>query len=164
MRLAEELHIGKPLERGQELALSVLLTREHLIRLMDARVFRPMGLTDSQFNVLRILKGGPEGGCTIGEIRRRVISRSADVPRLVDRMVTAGLVARKAHPSDRRSCHVVLTVEGENCLVLASQMHDALLRELEGLLPKKELGQLLGLLERLRDLTRTMSSDLEEDR
>ena len=46
--------------------------------------------------MLRILKGGPEDGYLIREIRRRMISRSADVPRLVERMVKAGLVQRLA--------------------------------------------------------------------
>jgi DNA-binding MarR family transcriptional regulator len=151
MRITEELHISKPLEPGHELALSVLLTREHLTRLLDERVFKSAGLTDQQFNVLRILKGGPAEGYTIGEIRRRVIYRNADVPRLVDRLMGLGLVARQTNPSDRRSCHVRLTPEGEACQAELSPAHASLLKELEALLSPAELGQLLELLERLRE-------------
>lgn len=156
MRLTEELHIRKPLEPGHELALSVLLTREHLTRLLDERVFRPAGLTDSQFNVLRILQGGPAEGTTIGEIRRRIISRSADVPRLVDRLVSLGLVARRPNQKDRRSCHVLLTKAGEACQASLSPVHASVLRELETLLPAPERALLLDLLERLRDGIRTL--------
>lgn len=151
MRLVEELHIGKPLEPGHELALSVLLTREHLTRLLDERVFKPAGLTDQQFNVLRILKGGPAEGYTIGEIRRRVISRSADVPRLVDRLAGIGLVARQTNPRDRRSCHVMLTAAGETSQAQVAPAHAAFLRSLEGLLPAGDRVLLVALLDRLRE-------------
>jgi len=161
MRLTEELHISKPLEPGHELALAVLLTREHLTRLMDERVFKPAGLTDQQFNVLRILKGGPVEGYTIGEIRRRVIYRSADVPRLVDRLMGLGFVARQTNPNDRRSCHVLLTQEGEACQAELSPVHGALLKELETLLSSAERCQLLDLLERLRDGIRAAAGGAE---
>ena len=151
MGIEAELHIGKPLDPGHELALSVLLTREHLTRLLDERVFKPAGLTDQQFNVLRILKGGPVEGYTIGEIRRRVISRSADVPRLVDRLVGIGLVARQANPRDRRSCHVVLTPAGEASQAQVAPAHTAFLQELEALLPAEERRLLVALLDRLRE-------------
>lgn len=151
MGIEAELNIGNPLDPGHELALSVLLTREHLTRLLDERVFKPAGLTDQQFNVLRILKGGPAEGYTIGEIRRRVISRSADVPRLVDRLVGIGLVARQTNPRDRRSCHVVLTPAGEASQAEVSPAHAAFLRELEGLLSAEDRVLLVALLDRLRD-------------
>lgn len=163
MRITEELHIGKPLEKGHELALSILLTREHLTRLMDERVFKPAGLTDQQFNVLRILKGGPPEGYTIGEIRRRVIYRSADVPRLVDRLMGMGLVARQTNLKDRRSCHVLLTPEGDVCQAQLSPVHGSLLRELESLLPPPELDRLLGLLEQIRNGIRAKSGAQEAE-
>lgn len=163
MRLTEELHISKALEPGHELALSVLLTREHLTRLLDERVFKPSGLTDQQFNVLRILKGGPAEGYTIGEIRRRVIYRNADVPRLVDRLMGLGLVARQTNPSDRRSCHVLLTPEGEAFQAGLSPVHAALLRELETILSAAERAQLLELLERLRDGIRASAGGTEAE-
>lgn len=158
MRVAEELHIGKPLDPGHELALSVLLTREQLSRVLDERVFRPAGITDQQFNVLRILKGGPAGGYAIGEIRRRVIARNADVPRLVDRLMKMGLVRRLQNPKDRRSCHVLLTLEGDACQAGVSITHAALLRDMESLLPEEDQVQLLKLLEGFRDGLRGMGS------
>ena len=150
MRVAEELHIGKPLEPGHELVLSILLTREHLSRVMDERVFKPAGITDQQFNVLRILKGGPVEGYTIGEIRHRVISRNADAPRLVDRLLKLGLVRRLQSAKDRRSCHVLLTAEGDACQARISAVHGALLREMEAFLPAASQAQLLTMLDNFR--------------
>lgn len=162
MRIAEELHIGKPLEPGHELILSILMAREHLGRAMDERIFKPSGITDQQFNVLRILKGGPVEGYAIGELRRRVIARNADVPRLVDRLAKLGLVKRHQNPRDRRCCHVRITPEGDACQARVSTHHALLLREVDLLLPEKDRTRFLGMLEVLRDGLRKMSAPPEE--
>ena len=151
MQLRDELHITKPMEPGQELLLSLLLSREHAGRLSEKRLFLPAGITDQQFNVLRILKGGPPEGYLIREIRARMISRSADVPRLVDRMVKAGLVARCEDPTDRRGCLVRLTEQGMALEASLAPLHTDLCREVEGILQEADYKVLLGLLQQLRD-------------
>jgi len=151
MQLREELLIGKTLEPGQELLLSILLCREYVTRITDERLFKPAGITDQQFNVLRILKGGPEEGYLIREIRRRIISRNADVPRLVDRMVKAGFVCRREDPSDRRGCLVKLTPEGRALEAKLAPLHTALCKEMDGLLEPGETGTLLELHQKLRE-------------
>src|SRR5512145_2236357 len=98
MDLRDELLIGKPLDAGQEALLAVMLTREYVGRLFDEMLFKPECITDQQYNVVRILKGGPPEGYLIREIRRRMVVRSADVPRLVDRMVAQGLVEKYEDP------------------------------------------------------------------
>ena len=151
MSLRDELHISKPMEPGQEIMLAVLLTREYLGRLSDERLFKPAQITDQQFNVLRILKGGPEHGYLIREIRRRMIARSADVPRLVERMAKAGLVRREEDPADRRGCLVRLTPAGEALEARLAPLHSALCQEVAALLEDWESKALLGLLQQLRD-------------
>ena len=151
MQLREELHINKALEPGQELLLAVLLSREYAARLSEERLFRPARITDQQFNVLRILKGGPAGGYLIREIRERMIARSADVPRLVERMVRAGLVSRQEDPSDRRGCLVRLTPEGLAMEARLAPVHSALCRETAGILAPEEARMLLDLLQRFRE-------------
>ena len=78
MHLREELKIGKPIQPGHEVALALLLTREYVSRILDEQVFKKVEITDQQFNVLRILKGGPKEGYLIGEIKGRMIFRNAD--------------------------------------------------------------------------------------
>jgi DNA-binding MarR family transcriptional regulator len=154
MHIREELHLGKALEPGQELALSLLLTREYLSRLMDEKLFRPAGLTDQQFNVLRIVKGGPPEGHLVREIRRRMIFRSADVPRLVDRLERDGLVVREDDPADRRGTRVRLTPAGEALEGRIRPLHAALCEGLGRHLEPGPREDLLGSLERLRDALR----------
>jgi DNA-binding MarR family transcriptional regulator len=151
MNLREELLIGRSLEPGQETLLAVLLTREYLTRMLDERLFKPEGITDQQYNVLRILRGGPSGGYLIREIRRRMIARSADVPRLVERLVARGVVQRQEDPMDRRGCRVQITREG---LALEARLAGplaALHQTLEDSLAPEESATLWRLLERLRD-------------
>jgi DNA-binding MarR family transcriptional regulator len=151
MKLRDELHINKPMEPGQEIMLAVLLSREYVGRLSDDRLFKPAQITDQQFNVLRILRGGPPDGYLIREIRNRMISHSADVPRLVERMARAGLVARREDPADRRGSLVKLTPEGEALEARLAPVHTSLCREVAGILEDWESKALLGLLQQLRD-------------
>jgi DNA-binding MarR family transcriptional regulator len=134
MKLRDELYISKPLEPGQEIMLAILLTREYVARLSDDRLFKPARITDQQFNVLRILRGGPPDGYLVREIRHRMISHSADVPRLVERMARAGLVARREDPAAR-----------------LAPIHSSLCGEVAAVLEDWESKALLGLLQQLRD-------------
>ena len=151
MELRDELHISKPLEPGQEIMLAVLLTREYLARLSDERLFKPAQITDQQFNVLRILKGGPADGYLIREIRQRMISHSADVPRLVERMVLGGLVQRREDPADRRGSLVRLTPAGEELEARLGPIHSDLCREVAELMEDQAGKGLVALLSQLRD-------------
>lgn len=151
MHLTEELMIRKQLEPGHEVALSLLLTREYLSRLFEEFVFKQEAITDQQFNVLRILKGGPPEGYLIREIRRRMIYHNADVPRLVDRLVKQGLVERNECTRDRRGCMVCLTRKGDQLQARIRPQHDALCRRLDRILTGPEYQGLLATLERLRN-------------
>lgn len=151
MNIREELQITKPLEPGHEVALALLLTREYVARLFDAALYEPEGISDQQFNVLRILKGGPRDGYLVKDIRCRMIYRFADVPRLVNRLEGRGLVKRCENPADRRGSRVQITAKG---LALESRMHgrhQALCQQVDRSLTAAEREALLGYLERLRD-------------
>jgi len=154
MPLRDELLINKNLPPGQELLLAVLLSREYASRLSDERLFKAAGITDQQFNVLRILKGGPPEGSLIREIRRRILARGADVPRLVNRMVKVGLVCRREDPADRRGCLVSLTPAGEALEARLAPVHEALCREVEGLLEARDRKALVALLQTFREAIR----------
>jgi DNA-binding MarR family transcriptional regulator len=151
MNLQDELMIKKQLDSGHEVALSLLLTREYLARLFDEAIFKRESLTDQQFNVLRILKGGPPEGYLIRDIRRRMIYRNADVPRLVDRLVKQGLVARNECEHDRRGCMVGLTAKGDQLQAKVRPLHEELCQRLDKVLSSQEQRTLIELLERLRD-------------
>jgi DNA-binding MarR family transcriptional regulator len=151
MHLKDELHIGKSLDSGHEVALALLLTREYVNRLFEEQVFRPSGLTDQQYNLLRILKGGPDEGYLIKDLRCRMIYRFADVPRLVDRMVSLGLLSKAPCPLDRRGSRVRITAKGRDLEAALRDRHSALCSTLDGCLTPQDRGALLAQLEKLRD-------------
>ena len=110
--LREEIRQEKPFRSLREEALLNLARTEAVTRDRLEQVLGPQGLSMSQYNVLRILRGaGPKGLCR-NEIRERLISRMPDVSRLLDRMETAGLVSRVRSTEDRRLVNTTLTERG----------------------------------------------------
>jgi DNA-binding MarR family transcriptional regulator len=161
MHIREELQINRPLEPGHEVALALLLTREYVARLFDEGLYGPEGISDQQFNVLRILKGGPQDGYLVKDIRCRMIFRFADVPRLVNRLEARGLVTRCENPADRRGSRVQITAKGLTLEAKLHEQHDALCQQVDRCLTPEERESLLGLLERLRNDHRSQLQALQ---
>jgi DNA-binding MarR family transcriptional regulator len=131
-----------------------------LVRVRDERMaeltalLRPAGLSEPQFNVLRILRGAGPEGLSCREIGARMVSRVPDVTRLLDRLEAAGHVTRRRAPAeDRRRVLVHITEGGRRLLdsldAPVRRLHD---RQFEGL-SRVELETLVGLLNRARSGT-----------
>ena len=162
MHICEELQITKPLEPGHEVALALLLTREYVARLFDECLYEPEGISDQQFNVLRILKGGPKDGYLVKDLRCRMIYRFADVPRLVNRLEARGLVKRCENPADRRGSRVQITAKGLTLEATMFGRHNALCQLVDRCITADERETLLGLLERLRNDHRTQLEAMQK--
>lgn len=98
-----------------EAQLSIIRTSSML---MDAfeRVLKPHGITVTQFNVLRILRGAGSEGLCRNEIRDRMVNRMPDVTRLLDRMEEAGFIARERSSEDRRMVRTRIARNGDRLL------------------------------------------------
>ena len=110
--LREELRQRKPFTGlEQEAQLSVVRTASLLLDAFE-QMLRPSGITATQYNVLRILRGAePEGLCR-NELRDRMLTRMPDVTRLLDRMEDAKLVSRNRDSEDRRQVYTRITPKG----------------------------------------------------
>ena len=95
----------------QEAMLNLLVAADDIRSRMEA-VCSEHDLTSGQFNVLRILKGVYPEGHARHEIARRMIERSPDITRLVDRLERRGLVERDRRESDRRLSITKITPTG----------------------------------------------------
>jgi DNA-binding MarR family transcriptional regulator len=148
-KLQHELKKKKPFEAPeQEAALSVVRTSDQL-QIRFVRLFREFGLTPSQYNILRILRG--EGKpLPILEIAARTITVVPGITGLVDRLEKAGLVRRVRCREDRRVIYAELTDQGAKILRALDQPLVELHRKLLGHLSRAELLQLIGLLEKTR--------------
>lgn len=144
--LQDDIHQTKPFaSREEEAALNVVRTATTLQDLAED-LFKPSGLTGTQYNVLRILRGsGPDGLCR-NELRDRMLTRMPDVTRLLDRMERAGLVERSREDTDRRLVSARITPAGLALLAeLDPQVSDLHRRQL-GHLSTAQLAALIDLL------------------
>lgn len=90
--------------------LDLLRTTDMLSRRL-VQVLKTENLTSNQYNVLRILRGAPEG-LACGEIGNRMITRDPDITRLVDRLEKRGLISRCRETKDRRTVLVRIAPQG----------------------------------------------------
>jgi DNA-binding MarR family transcriptional regulator len=148
-RLQDELKKRGPFDSPeQEAALSIARTADRL-NICFARLFREHGLTPSQYNVLRILRG--EGRpLPVLEVADRMIAAVPGITGLVDRLEGMGLVARERCVEDRRVVHVAITPRGLEILAGLDGPERALHKRLVGHLGPAELLQLIRLLEKVR--------------
>ncbi len=113
--------MSKPLQRrlrtrrasppAEEALLNLLVAASHMRERFDA-LCAEAGLTSAQYNVLRILRGGPHDGTARCEVADRMVDRAPDVTRLIDRLEEKGLVERRRCPEDRRLSLACITREG----------------------------------------------------
>jgi DNA-binding MarR family transcriptional regulator len=148
-KLQHELKKKRPFESPeQEAALNVVRTSDQL-QIRFARLLRAYGLTLSQYNVLRILRG--EGKpLPVLEIASRTITVVPGITGLIDRLEHAGFVNRLRCDKDRRIIYVGLTDHGATTLAALDEPLMALHRQLLGHLSGAELNELIRLLEKAR--------------
>jgi DNA-binding MarR family transcriptional regulator len=124
--LREDLRQRKPFTSlEQEAQLNVVRTASLLIDSFE-QMLRPYGITATQYNVLRILRGAEPDGLCRNELRDRMLTRMPDVTRLLDRMEDAKLVARARDTEDRRLVSTRITPKG---LRLLDELDEAVTQE-----------------------------------
>jgi MarR family transcriptional regulator, organic hydroperoxide resistance regulator len=111
VHLARSIGREKPFRDSRYAAVLAILRAAAVLRRGLAARFEATGLTMAQYNVLRILRGSPEGLPTL-QIRRRMLEESAGITRLVDKLTQAGLIERSREGSDRRRVLCRITGKG----------------------------------------------------
>lgn len=149
--LKAEIEQSIPFASAEEEALlNLVRTSDRLTRAMQ-RVIRPWGVTATQYNVLRILRGAGPEGLTCSEIGERMLTADPDITRLLRRLKALKLIRQHRDRLDRR---VVRTEISEAGLRLLEEMDPAVKRtpqELLGHLSAQEIAELTRLLERARE-------------
>ena len=129
-------------------AVAEILRAADRAKTQSAHLIGAHGLTVSQYNALRILRGARDGLSTM-EVCQRLLERSPGITRIVDGLVKKGLAKRVAHPSDRRSILCRITNRGRR---LVEALDEPILRSdcelLEALTPA-ETQRLTELLSRV---------------
>jgi DNA-binding MarR family transcriptional regulator len=144
--LRDEIRQSKPFDSLEQEALLAVERTAAVLMHGFGDSLKPHGITPTQYNVLRILRGaGPAGLCR-NEIRDRLVAQVPDVTRLLDRMEEAGLVERERAEQDRRLVTTRITRQGVQLLKrLDAPVLDAHHRQL-GHLSAAQLRSLIDLL------------------
>lgn len=124
--------------------LDLLRTSDMLSR-RPAQVLKAEELSSNQYNVLRILRGAPEG-LPCGEIANRMITRDPDITRLLDRLEKRGVISRCRETKDRRMVMTRITAEGLKLLARLDEPVQQAHREQLGHLGRERLRLLAELL------------------
>lgn len=134
----------------EEVSLNILRTAALLEHAVAERL-RPHGLTSTQYNVLRILRGAGEAGLCRNEVGERMLKPVPDVTRLLDRLEDGGLVARRRDGEDRRFVTTRITPNGLAKLASLDEPVTRMHEELLGHMKERDLRRLAELLEESRE-------------
>ena len=115
-KLKEEIRQNKPFSGlEQEALLNIHRTSGYVLHVMQ-QILKEQGLTEPQYNVLRILRGAGPKGLRCSDIGERMISRDPDITRLLNRLQRRRLVGRHRDTRDRRVIHIRITAAGSAIL------------------------------------------------
>lgn len=111
MKIEDELQTKKFKSEQHKAALNLMFT-SYRLQTNVAQGLKPFGITSEQFNVLRILKGSAPRQLCVKEIASRMIERSSNVPRILDRLQAKEYITRTRSESDGRETLIGLTENG----------------------------------------------------
>jgi DNA-binding MarR family transcriptional regulator len=148
--LHAELKSARPFDLLEEEAhLSIVRTAAQLEHAI-AQMLKPYGLTPTQYNVLRILRGAGPGGLCRNEVGERLLRQVPDVTRLLDRMTELRLIGRQRSDADRRLVRTHITPKGLEVLASLDEPIREFHRQALQHIPQPKLRGLVKILEDVR--------------
>jgi DNA-binding MarR family transcriptional regulator len=148
--LKEEIVQARPFSSLAEEALLNLLRSADCLQRAMQRATRAHGITGTQYNVLRILRGAHPRGLTCSAIGERMITADPDITRLLARLKTMGLIRQQRDKRDRRILWTQISPAGLKLLADLDPLIQELPRQMLGHIQPQELGHLVRLLELAR--------------
>jgi len=115
MKIEDEIKSTVALDNSKKVILNILYT-QNVIADKFNEILKPYDLSGEQYNVLRILrgqKGNPANMCVIQE---RMLAKTSNTTRLVDKLLLKNLVTRNVCPENRRKIEVLVTQKGLDIL------------------------------------------------
>lgn len=150
MKIEDEIKSTVELNISKKIILNIMYTQNILSEKFN-EVLKPYDLSGEQYNVLRILrgqKGNPANMCVIQE---RMIAKTSNTTRLVDKLLLKELVTRNVCPDNRRKIEVLITQKGLDVLAELDPKVNEHENALTTNLSKEELEKLNELLEKYRN-------------
>ncbi len=148
MSIEQDIRQEKFVNEYEKVAVNILFTSSWLYHINTQRL-KPHGITPEQFNVLRILRGSQPKALMLAEITCRMIDKSSNATRLVEKLRKKGLVKREICENNRRQVDIVITSKGLDALSEIDAESDAWTATLKTI-SKPEAAELNRVLDKLR--------------
>ena len=115
MKIEELIKSTKPLDIEKSVVLNILFTQNCIADKFN-EILKPYELSSEQYNVLRILRGQNGKAVNMCLLQERMIAKTSNTTRLVDKLLLKSLVTREICPSNRRKMEIEITQKGLNVL------------------------------------------------
>jgi len=148
MKIEDEIKQQQFKSAYQKAAINLIFTANWLLA-RQQEFFKPYGITTSQFNILRILRGQYPKKISGVEIKSRMLDKNSDIPRLLDRLLKKNLITKSVCMQDKRAADVAITQEGLQVLAQIDSQLDSIEQSTIHL-STEDATQLSNLLDRLR--------------
>ena len=152
-KIQDEIKQSKPFKTVAAEAHVSLLRTADLVAREVAEALKPYGVSPTQYNVLRILRGAGPSGLACGEIGGRMITQDPDITRLLDRMEKVGWIERARDSRDRRVVTTRLTKQGKKIIDELEEPLNRVERQRLKRVGEKRLRELVELLDAVREST-----------
>lgn len=149
--LQSEIQQTRPFRSSSQEAVLGILRTADLLRRVISKIVEPWGITQQQYNVLRILRGAGGEGLPTLTIAQRMVERTPGITRLIDRLESKGWVERKRCQDDRRQVVCRITQMGLDLLAELDGPIDAFDDTGLAMLDTRDQEQLIILLDRVRE-------------
>ncbi|SHG29400.1 transcriptional regulator, MarR family [Flavobacterium micromati] len=115
MKIEEILKSSVPMDNSKKIILNVLYTQNVIIENFN-EILKPYEISGEQYNVLRILRGQKGNPANMCVIQDRMLAKTSNTTRLVDKLLLKEYVTRKVCPENRRKIEVLITQKGIDLL------------------------------------------------
>ncbi len=149
MKIESIVQSAQEFDDAKRAALNVLYTHNMLTEGLSG-LLKKYDLSGEQFNVLRILRGAGSKPANMGMIQQRMIAKTSNTTRLVDKLLAKDLVMRKVCPDNRRKMEVWITPKGLDLLEIVDPLVDQFEADFFKRLSDDELIHLTQILEKIR--------------
>ena len=102
-------------------AIDQIIRTGHWITDQVSSELKEFDMSEPQYNVLRVLKVRSGEPITVQKIQEKMVQRTSNVTRIIDKLLDKGLVNRKECPSNRRKMDITITEKGEELLAQLSK-------------------------------------------
>ena len=114
MSIEKDINQSKFRDEWHKASVNIIFTSNWVLE-QQKKHFDRGNLTQQQYNMLRILKGSSTPLSTL-QIRERMLDKMSDTSRIVDRLVTKGLVEKKVNQLDKRLVDVIISIKGRELI------------------------------------------------